>query len=333
MSDGARTGHTQRRAGVRDVARLAGVSTQTVSRVINEHAGIRPETRERVRVAMMQLDYRVNNAARALGTRSTRTIGIISGDPSLYGPGAGIVALAAAARESGRWIATAYADTADTDSVREAADHLLAQGVDGLIVTAAHAGTMAMLRSAGYDVPVRAMHDGSGRESQVLGAGLAVDHLVALGHRRIGLISGPGEWLEAIARREGVEAALERHGLTANALWQGDWSATAGAALADEIADAIAAPDGPTALVAPNDQTALGLISGLRARGVQVPRDVSVTGFDDIPDAPFLVPALSTVRIDIAGEARRCLAEVTGAGAACDLEPPQLVARASSARA
>ena len=104
-----------RRVGVRDVARLAGVSSQTVSRVINDHPNIRPETRAKVLDAMAALDYRVNNAARALGTRTTRTLGVIASDATLYGPAVGIAALEAAARAAGRWVATTYADAADED--------------------------------------------------------------------------------------------------------------------------------------------------------------------------------------------------------------------------
>src|SRR6478609_194164 len=138
-------GDPARRVGVRDVARLAGVSSQTVSRVINEHPHIRPETRSRVLDAMAALDYRVNNAARALGTRTTRTLGVVASDATLYGPSAGIGALEAAAREVGRWVATAYADAADAASVEGAARHLLGQGVDGIIVVAPHARTLPIL--------------------------------------------------------------------------------------------------------------------------------------------------------------------------------------------
>src|SRR5690349_3357337 len=115
------------RVGVREVARAAGVSTQTVSRVINAHPGIRDETRRRVLEAMAALDYRVNNAARALGTRRTRTIGILASDASMYGPAMGILALEAAARATGRWVTAAYADAGDEASVVQAARHLFAQ--------------------------------------------------------------------------------------------------------------------------------------------------------------------------------------------------------------
>lgn len=320
-----------RRVGVREVARLAGVSSQTVSRVINEHPNIRPETRARVLEAMAALDYRVNNAARALGTRTTRTLGIVASDATLYGPSAGIGALEAAAREVGRWVATAYADAADPASVEGAATHLLGQGVDGIIVVAPHARTLPTLERLTAGAPLATLHGGSGAQLQADGAALAVEHLVALGHRRIARLAGPQDWLEALARDAGVDRALAEHGLEPGTRWAGDWSALAASSLAPDVAATVRADGGPTAIAVANDQMALGLIAGLRRAGVEVPGDVSITGFDDNPDAAFYAPPLTTVRIDLAGEARRCVAEVLGQSASTLPASPVLVIRESTA--
>ncbi|KAA9090048.1 LacI family DNA-binding transcriptional regulator [Microbacterium radiodurans] len=321
------------RVGVREVAAAAGVSTQTVSRVINDHPHIRPETRGRVLAAMASLGYRVNNAARALGTATTRTIGVLATDTDLFGPAAGIAALERAARSAGRWIATAYADGTDAASVTAASEHLLAQGVDGIVVVAPHMTALAALASAELGVPVSPLHAGGGAARQRDGAALAVDHLVDRGHRRIARLSGPAEWLEAVARDSGIDAALSRHGLTGAAQWRGDWSAASGAALAGEMTAALRAAEPPTAVVVANDQMALGLMAGLAATGVTVPDDVSVVGFDDNPDAAYYRPALTTVRLDIAGEARRCIAELVDAtGEIPDTAvpgPPRLIERSS----
>ena len=319
------------RVGVRDVAREAGVSTQTVSRVINDQPNIRPETRLRVQAAMDALGYRVNNAARALGTRTTRTIGVIASDATLYGPSVGIAALDSAAREAGRWIATAYADAADEASVIAAADRLLSQGVDGMIVLAPHAATLSALAAAVAGTPLSALHSEAGAERQREGAALAVAHVVALGHRRIAQVSGPDDWLEADARIQGITAALIAAGLELSGSWRGDWTARSGAELASPIAAASRRSDGPTAILVANDQMALGLIAGLRAMGVDVPRDLSVAGFDDNPDAAFYAPALTTVRVDLAGEARRAVAAVLGDGGVVRPGPAVLVARGSTA--
>ncbi|GAA5088465.1 LacI family DNA-binding transcriptional regulator [Microbacterium yannicii] len=316
--------------GVRDVARAAGVSTQTVSRVINEHPNIRPETRDRVLEAIAALGYRVNNAARTLGTRTTRTLGVIASDATLYGPAVGIAALEAAARDAGRWIATAYSDASSEASVHDAADRLIGQGVDGLIVLAPHAATLMALTAAHPGVAIAALHTGPGAEQQEAGAALAITHLLELGHRRIGRVAGPEEWLEARSREAGMRRALEGAGLEAGPHWSGDWTAAAGAALAGRIAAAVRAPGGPTAVAAANDQMALGLIAGLREAGVGVPGDVSIVGFDDNPDAAYYRPALTTVGLDLAGEARRAVAAVLGEPATA-VAAPRLVVRASTA--
>ncbi|MFG6504095.1 LacI family DNA-binding transcriptional regulator [Microbacterium sp. P05] len=320
-----------RPAGVREVAAHAGVSTQTVSRVLNGHANIRSSTRQRVLEAIEALGYRVNNAARSLGTRESRTIGLIASDAALYGPSAGIAAVEAAARAAGRWVAAAYAPAEDEASMLAALEHLRAQGVDGILLVAPHARTLQTLVAADPGLPVIALHGGSGADRQAAGVGLVVDHLVRLGHRRIAELAGPDDWLEAAARSRGLRWALTTHDLTAVGRWEGDWSAAAGHVHAEEIAAAVARDDGPTAIVVANDQMALGLIAGLRSLGVEVPGDVSVSGFDDNPDAAFYRPALTTVRLDIAGEARQCVGAVLG-----DLEPPtpegpELIPRASTA--
>lgn len=321
---------TTSRVGVRDVARAAGVSTQTVSRVINQHANIRPETRDRVIEAIARLGYRVNNAARTLGTRTTRTLGVIASDATLYGPAVGIAALDAAAREAGRWIATAYADASVEASVGDAADRLLGQGVDGLIVLAPHAATLTALTEAHPGVAIAALHTGPGAQQQEEGAALAIAHLVQRGHRRIGRVAGPAEWLEARSREAGMMRALSAAGVDPGPRWNGDWTAAAGASLAAAVVGEVRSPGGPTAIAVANDQMALGLIAGLRQAGVDVPGDVSIVGFDDNPDAAYYRPALTTVGLDLAGEARRAVAEVLGLPASVPA-PPRLLVRASTA--
>lgn len=320
------------RVGVRDVARVAGVSAQTVSRVINDHPRIRDETRRRVQEAMAQLDYHVNNAARALGTRTSRTLGVIVSDATLYGPAVAVAEIESAARRAGRWVATAYADAADSASVRAAALHLRDQGVDGLIVVAPHARTAEALAELDGRVPISAFNADAGGAVQRGAAALVVAHLAALGHRRIARLGGPADWLDEIARAEGYRAALAAHGLTEVAAWAGDWSAAAGAAVAEAVAEAVRAPAGPTAVVCANDQMALGLIAGLSASGLEVPGEVSVAGFDDNPDAAYYRPSLTTVRLDIAGEARRSVAAVLSAtaGGEGDLDRAVLLPRDST---
>jgi DNA-binding LacI/PurR family transcriptional regulator len=324
MSDGG----GKRRVGVRDVAKRAGVSTQTVSRVLNDYPGIRDDTRQRVLTAVADLDYRINNAARALGTSRTHTVGVVASDTALYGPSAGIAALEAASRERGRWIATAYANADDEPSFEAAVRHLLAQGVDGIVLVAPHVGTRAALVGAGVGVPVVSLHEEAGTR-QADGAALAVSHLVGSGHHRLAELAGPSDWIEAAARSAGIERAVDATGSVVTDRWRGDWTAASGNALARDVALRLH-DGGPTGIVVANDQMALGLIAGLTARGVDVPGRVSITGFDDNPDSPFYSPALTTVRMDVAGEARRAVAEVLGDTAPLP-SPPLLVVRGSTA--
>lgn len=318
------------RVGVRDVARLAGVSTQTVSRVLNESPQIKDATRQRVLEAIAALDYRPNNAARSLGTATTRTLGVVATDVTLHGPTVAIAALAVAAREAGRWVVTAYADAADDASVDAAVAHVLGQGVDGIVLVAPHVRTRGLVERRVTDLPVVIMHGGE-TDRQAEASGLACNHVIELGHRRIARVSGPPDWLEEASRRSGFDHALARAELEAARSWSGDWSAASGAAIAAEVAEAVRSTGGPTAVVVANDQMALGLIAGLQSQGIDVPADVSVTGFDDNPDAGFYRPALTTVRLDVAGEARRCVAAVFGSDESLETEPPVLMIRRSTA--
>ncbi|MFJ4039404.1 LacI family DNA-binding transcriptional regulator [Microbacterium sp. NPDC090007] len=312
-----------RRIGVREVAAAAGVSTQTVSRVLNDYPGIRDATRERVLDAVAALDYRVNNAARALGTSLTRTVGVVASDAVLHGPAAGIAALERAARARGRWISTAYTDSDDPADIDVAVQHLLDQGVDGIVLVAAHGETPL----EGYAVPIVPLYGESGTRQREAAA-LAVQHLADLGHRRIIELAGPADWREARARADGVADAIARRGLERVAGFEGDWSAASGAALASAVAERVRA--GATAVAVANDQMALGLSAGLAARGLVVPRDVSMTGFDDNPDAAFYSPALTTVRLDVEGEAAYAVAAVLGDAAPAPT-PPVLMVRDSAA--
>lgn len=312
-----------KRIGVREVAAAAGVSTQTVSRVLNGYAGIRDATRERVLDAVAALDYRVNNAARALGTSLTRTVGVVASDAVLHGPAAGIAALERAARARGRWITTAYTDSDDPADIDAAVQHLLDQGVDGIVLVAAHGATPL----AGYDVPIVPLYGESGMRQRAAAA-LVVDHLADLGHRRLVELGGPADWRESLARRDGVADGVRRRALERVDRLDGDWSAASGSALAAVVVDRLR--EGATAVAVANDQMALGLMAGLSTRGVSVPGDVSVTGFDDNPDAAFYAPALTTVRLDVEGEAEEAVAHVLGEDPVPPADPV-LVPRASTA--
>ena len=329
-----------RAVGVRDVAALAGVSRQTVSRVLNEHPQIRESTRRRVMDAIAELEYTPNFAARALGTKRSRTIGVLASNSRHYGPSTSIAALEAAARAAGHWVSTAYVDSEDLGSVSAGIAHLRGQAVDGIVVVAPHVRVLEVLDGLRLDVPVVTLlaggHDArSPAVDQVEGARIATRHLLELGHTRLAHLAGPSDWLEASSREHGFALELAAHGLETVAVVRGDWSARSGY----DAGEALMA-DAPTAVVVANDQMALGLMRYLREHGGAVPETVSVVGFDDIPDAEYFWPPLTTVRQDFDELARRAVAallevsegDANGAGPSRPLLVPELIVRGSTAR-
>ena len=280
-----------------DVAARAGVSHQTVSRVVNGFDSIRPETRDRVLAAISELGYRRNVAARTLATRRSRAIGVLAPAVTDYGPTSTVQGIEVAARAAGyHSLVTTAAD--DRDSIVSGLGFLLDQAIEALVVIAPQQRALEALRELDIRVPIatlQAVELGSGTAvsvDQAAGAMLVMEHLLALGHRRIQHLSGPLETLEAAARHAAYEAALRAASLAVPELIVGDWTAESGSRAASRLAA------DTTAVFSANDQMALGLIHGLVDLGRSVPRDVSVVGFDDVPEARFYLPSLTTVRQD-----------------------------------
>lgn len=232
-------------------------------------------------------------------------------------------------------MSAAFAESGDADAVVAAVDHLVAQGVEGIVVVAPHARTLRTLDELSIGIPVITLHSaGQGQAGisvdQAAGARLAVAALADAGHVRIAHLAGPTDWLEARSRSDGFAAELSDRRLPDGPVVVGDWTARSGYEAVAELIDS-----GVTAVFAANDQMALGLISGLHERGVSVPSDISVVGFDDIPDAAYYWPQLTTVRQDFEELARRAVAALTeqADAVASDLAPiaPVLVARNSVA--
>jgi DNA-binding LacI/PurR family transcriptional regulator len=317
-----------------DVARLAGVSQQTVSRVLNDSPHVRPDTRERVREAIRKLEYRPNRLARALVTGRSRTLGVLSFDTTLYGPASTLFAIERAAHDAGYFVSIASLRSLDAESVRTAVERLREQGVDGVLAIAPQVSAAAGLLQAPADVPIVATEAGSPGSvplvavDQQAGARLATEHLLGLGHRTVWHVAGPPDWLEATDRISGWRAALEAAGAVAPPPLPGDWSARSGYALAEMIGDA-------TAVFAANDQMALGLLRALHELGRRVPEDVSIAGFDDIPEAAYFTPPLTTVRQrfdEVGARALRLLLDrIEGGARGADTVAPELVVRASTA--
>jgi DNA-binding LacI/PurR family transcriptional regulator len=283
-----------------DVAKLAGVSHQTVSRVLNSSDLVRPETRERVRRAMAELNYRPNSLARALVTGRSWTLGVVSFDTTLYGPASTLFGIERAAHSNGYFVSIVSVTSLDRASVLRAVEQLRAQGVDGvLIITPQDTAVEAVLHTP-VDMPVVAVEAGPEEAvpvvavDQVAGAMAATQHLLELGHRTVWHVAGPSDWLEARQRVEGWTAALEAAGADVPPLLTGDWSARSGY----ELGRRLATVREVTAIFAANDQMALGILRALYEAGLEVPRDLSLVGFDDIPEAQFFTPPLTTVQQD-----------------------------------
>ncbi|MDT7845852.1 LacI family DNA-binding transcriptional regulator [Streptomyces justiciae] len=333
-------GRRRQRVSMADVARLAGVSSQTVSRVSNGHPGVVDATREQVLAAMRELGYRPNSAARALRYGQFNTIGVILFDLASTGNSRTVEAIATHAAAEGYAITLIPIDVPTQDNVLGAFTRMGELAVDAVIVIMEvrllDAGTVQLPPGA-HVVVVDS--DAGDRYSvvdtdQADGTGKAVRHLLDLGHRTVWHLTGPAESFAGQRRTQAWRAVLEEAGCPVPAPLHGDWSAesgyAAGLALAEE-------PD-CTAVFAANDQMALGLLRAFQERGLAVPGDISVVGFDDIPDAAYFVPPLTTVHQDFAEVGHRCvqkaLQQIRTPGAALpgrDLVPTRLVLRSSTA--
>jgi DNA-binding LacI/PurR family transcriptional regulator len=299
----------RRTAVMADVARLAGVSHQTVSRVINDSAHVRPETRRRVLAAMRTLDYRPNPAARALVTGRSRTLGVVSFDTTLYGPASTLFAIEQAAHAAGYFITIVSLLAMDRASVLGAVDRLRVQGVDGILVITPQEGAAEAVANLPAAVPVVAVEAGPPGSvpvvavDQFAGAVSATQLLLDLGHRTVWHVAGPRDFLEAQQRVDGWRAALDAAGAQAPPVLTGDWSPRSGY----EVGRRLAEDSEVTAVFVANDQMALGVLRAMHERGRSIPREISVVGFDDIPEAQYFMPPLTTVRQDFGEMGRSSL--------------------------
>lgn len=298
-------------ANIFDVARLAGVSHQTVSRVLNGATNVRPATKERVEQAMAQLRYSPSPAARALVTRRTRTIGLITPAAVDYGPASIAMHFNIAARAARYSVDTVSTVEGDPAAVRASVETLLRQRVDALCVVVSHGAVLELVNSLEVGVPLVAAASAPQRTSRIVsidqyrGARTATRHLIELGYERVLHVAGP-EWAaDAVERVRGWRDELVKQQRQVVAPVHGEWTAASGYRIGMDL------DIGPGhAVFVGNDQMAIGLVSALRKRGLRVPHDVSVVGFDDIPEAGYLDPPLTTVRQDFDALGRMLMQKV-----------------------
>ncbi|MEV5328422.1 LacI family DNA-binding transcriptional regulator [Nonomuraea fastidiosa] len=330
-----------------DVAKEAGVSHQTVSRVLNGHPNVRSETRTRVLQAIDKLGYRRNLVARALVTKHSRTLGVVSFDTTLYGPASTVYGIEQAARAAGYFVSVVSLTSIDRAGVRDALDYLAEQGVDGAVVVAPQRSAAEALADLPPGMPAVAVEGAIGGEAgggqagdvsvvcvdQVAGGRLATEHLLSLGHETVWHVSGPSDWLEAEGRLAGWRAALEEAGREVPRPLAGDWSPRSGY----EAGRSLAHMRNVTAVFVANDQMALGVLRAFTEQGVRVPEQVSVVGFDDVPESAYFSPPLTTIRQDFDAVGRHgievLIRQLEGGhdGRERLVVPPSFVARASTA--
>jgi DNA-binding LacI/PurR family transcriptional regulator len=287
-----------------DVAARAGVSHQTVSRVINGFGKVAPDTRERVLQAIDELGYHRNSMARALVTGRTEILGLVTTTSVAYGPSSMLLAVELAARRAGYFTGVAPVSGTSGNTVTAAVDHFLRLGAEGLVVFAPTEDIARDLSALDVPVPVvavtaRRTTPRAGGVTPVSvdqhgGARAAVEHLIDLGHRDIAHVPGPADWFEAQAREAAWRESLSEASLPARESSVRGWDAQTGYDAGAEMAREGA----PTAVFAANDDIALGLVHAFHDVGLRVPEDVSVVGFDDAPGTAFYLPRLTTVRQD-----------------------------------
>jgi DNA-binding LacI/PurR family transcriptional regulator len=332
-------GRRKQRVSMADVARLAGVSSQTVSRVANGSPGVVETTREQVLAAMSELGYRPNSAARSLRYGRFNTIGVILFGLASTGNSRTVEAIATHAAAEGYAITLIPVGAPTQDNVMGAFTRMGELAVDGVVLII----EVHLLDASAVAIPpgvhVVVVDSDAGDRYPVVdtdqadGARQAVRHLLELGHRTVRHVAGPAESFAAERRAGAWRQVLEEAGRPVRPPERGDWSADSGYHAGLRLAGD---PD-CTAIFAANDQMALGVLRALHEQGRRVPADVSVVGFDDIADAGSYLPPLTTVHQDFAEVGRRCVDALLGqihdepAGPGTDLVPTRLVIRGSTA--
>jgi DNA-binding LacI/PurR family transcriptional regulator len=272
----------------------------TVSRVLSGYPGVRAETRARVEEAIELLGYRVHTAARTLAGGSSGIIGVISVASSHFGPSSTVFSIAAAARESGLSTSVAILPNVSESSLRQAIDHLKATHVQGIVVNAFVQAAVEALGRVETDLPLVVLCGGhavghpSVAVDQKAGSRLATRHLLELGHDTVHHVRGPVGWIDAGGRASGWRDELRRWGRKPPPAMIGDWSPRSGYLAGQQI---VADPS-ITAVFVANDHMALGVLRALNEAGRSVGRDVSVVGFDDIPESAYSIPPLTTIQQD-----------------------------------
>ncbi len=302
------SGSPRKTATIYDIARAADVSHQSVSRYMRG-LDMRSSTKTKIEKALETLHYRPNLSARALISGRSHRIGALTHEVNQVGPSLIIQGATSAARDAGYLLDAISLDMGDVTELTQALELLTQYDLAGILAFASTDSTREVFEQTDFGVPVVIAAEAevedpdAAADAAHVGIGALVDHLADLGHEFFLHIAGPETWSAARNRLRAVEASLLRRGLPPAQVVHGDWSARSGyESIVSWKQRAM-----PTAIVAANDQMALGAIHALAERGLRVPDDVSVTGVDDTDEAAYFMPALTTVRLDFRAQGRAAL--------------------------
>lgn len=307
-----------RRATIKEVAAEAGVSTQTVSRVVNKRPDVSPETRERVQTVIERMRYQPSALARSLIQQRSYTLGVVTAGLKHIGPSRTLNGITQAAEEAGYALLLKELPRYDAEDTTPIFDALLSRHVDGIIWAVPEVGEN---RKPFISVPLHisvpivyiTMDAREGLPSvsidNYLGGGIATSHLIEQGYRHIGHISGPLDWWEARQRKAAWQDTLQKFGFAAaDSHWvEGNWSSASGAQAAAKLFEQYPEMD---AIFVGNDQMALAVLQSCSRGGPRIPQDLGVVGFDDIPESEYFSPSLSTVQQDQYQMARIAVQEI-----------------------
>jgi DNA-binding LacI/PurR family transcriptional regulator len=287
-----------------DVARDANVSHQTVSRVLNNHINVRPETKRRVEASVAKLGYKVNVSARALATGKYRAIGLLNLNSTLYGPITMNESIQKIALELHYRVNYLTVDSIDNESVLNGIEMLFATGVDGILVVVPRSLReidLELLKRFRIPIVIRD-HSSVPKEvklNQRLVSSVATDYLISQGHRRIAFAGGEKKWFDAHERMTAWKAAMKKANLDYDLLFEGNWSASSGYSMAENI---LAQDKSVTAIYAASDLIGLGVLKYLNDRRL---KDISVISTDAMEESEFYFPSLTTIKYDYEELGRR----------------------------
>jgi LacI family transcriptional regulator len=309
-----------KRITIKDVAHEAGVSTQTVSRVINKYSYVSSETRQCVEAVVEKLGYHPSTLARSLIQQRSYTLGIITYGLKYIGPSQTLNGIADQAEKLGYMLLMKELNSFDATKIDNVINSLLSRQVDGILWAAPeigdnHAGIEERLKKIPVPIVFLAMRPRKGIPSVATdnfkGAVMAVQHLLDCGRKKIGHISGPLDWWEAQERKRGWQKTLKSAGYEASEqrCVEGTWSSKSGEKAFIQLLKSF--PDMDAVFVA-NDQMALSVLRQACRRGIKVPEQLAVIGFDDIPESAYFYPSLSTISQDLQLVGAKAIQDVVG---------------------